>query len=159
MADQVIDINQYLKGTGTGSGGAFSVWGGEEGAARFALPVWRAVYLLGGGFGGIFHQGSNPVEKPEPFFVLDLKEDPARTAIPAVPESVLGLTDAPAVATWSGGGAVVFLGRVGDRRWFLAIHGGEEGRELSGRRREDLLFLAGECAGLLFFRGFAGGGA
>ena len=25
-----------------------------------------------------------------------------------------------------------------------------------GRVRDDILFLAGECAGLLFFRGFAG---
>jgi len=155
MGDQVIDINEYLKGAAAGSGGAFAVWGGEEGAARFALPVWRAVYLMGGEMGGIFHQGAGPGEEPEPFFVLDLKEDPARTVIPSIPDSVLDPGEPPAVAPWPGGGVVVFLGRMGNRRWFLVVHGGEEHGILSGRRREDLLFLAGECAGLLFFRKFA----
>ena len=54
-----------------------------------------------------------------------------------------------------GGEILVFLGKEEGKKWFLEISGGE-GRALSqGKKREELLFLAGECAGLLFFRGFA----
>jgi len=39
----------------------------------------------------------------------------------------------------------------------VLVMGGEEDGPLAGRKREDLLFLAGECAGLLFLRDFAEG--
>ena len=43
------------------------------------------------------------------------------------------------------------------RRWYLVVDEvGERSAAAEGRVRDDILFLAGECAGLLFFRGFAG---
>ena len=54
-------------------------------------------------------------------------------------------------------GVVVFLGGEGGKQWFLMVMGGEGDEPVAGRKREDLLFLAGECAGLLFLRDFAEG--
>ena len=47
------------------------------------------------------------------------------------------------------------LGEHEGRRWYLVVADTAEGSGVEGRARDDLLFLAGECAGLLFFRGFA----
>jgi len=49
----------------------------------------------------------------------------------------------------------VLLGEDDERRWFLQLLGGSSGTALEGKARETLLFLAGECAGLLFFRELA----
>ena len=50
----------------------------------------------------------------------------------------------------------IFLGSDGDRVWFLVIDERDVAPgALSGKTREDLLFLAGECAGLLFHRDLA----
>jgi hypothetical protein len=56
----------------------------------------------------------------------------------------------------SGGEILVFLGKEGDRKWFLVVMGGREDALQEDRAREELLFLAGECAGLLLYHGFAG---
>ena len=37
------------------------------------------------------------------------------------------------------------------REWYLGVQGMEGAIDLEGTGREELLFLAGECAGLLFF--------
>jgi len=153
----IIDIQRYLKTPRAGGGGAFSVWGGEGERARFALPVWRSVFLLGGERGGIFHLGVGDTEPCVPFFVLDLAQDPARTTFRRPPEALCAQQDAPVVSTRGAGGVLVFLGEEAGRRWYLEVDGGEEKPMAVGRRREELLFLAGECAGLLFFREFAGG--
>ena len=48
------------------------------------------------------------------------------------------------------------LGEQEGRRWYVVVaEATEEVGPLEGRVRDDVLFLAGECAGLLFFRGFA----
>ena len=53
-------------------------------------------------------------------------------------------------------GLAVHLGEQEGRRWYLIVaETGERPGGVEGRARDDLLFLAGECAGLLFFRGFA----
>lgn len=157
MNDQIIDINQYLNRSTEKKDGAFSVWSGEEDRARFALPLWRAVVLVGGDRGGIVCLPDGDTGKPEPFFVLDLGQDPARRDFLPPPTSIIHSTDAPALARLPGGGVVVFLGGEGEKQWFLMVMGGEGDVPLAGRKREDLLFLAGECAGLLFLRDFAGG--
>jgi hypothetical protein len=54
------------------------------------------------------------------------------------------------------GGLLVCLGSRDEREWCLLADGGVRREEaLEPRRREDVLFLAGECAGLLFLRDFA----
>ena len=56
------------------------------------------------------------------------------------------------------GGLAVYLGEDTDRKWYLVVDDLEETQpDLPGRPQNDLLFLAGECAGLLFFRGLAVG--
>ncbi len=48
------------------------------------------------------------------------------------------------------------LGEQDGRRWYVVVaEATEEVGPLEGLVRDDVLFLAGECAGLLFFRGFA----
>lgn len=91
-----------------------------------------------------------------PFFILDLKQDPARTSFFPPPVALLAQAEAPAVSARVGGGVLVFLGEERERKWFLEVEGGEDRILATGKRREELLFLAGECAGLLFFREFAG---
>jgi hypothetical protein len=50
----------------------------------------------------------------------------------------------------------IHLGEHKGRRWFLVVDEATGDKNaLDGRARDDILFLAGECAGLLFFRGFA----
>jgi hypothetical protein len=50
---------------------------------------------------------------------------------------------------------VVYLGKRGERIWCLLAEGGRREGPLDPKRREDILFMAGECAGLLFLRDFA----
>jgi hypothetical protein len=152
--DHIIDIRTFLGGSlDQEEPGAFSVWGGGEERSRFALPVWRAVFLVGGDWGGIVSfLKLEPDPVSETFFALDLREEPARTVAP--PELPRGLLheEAPAVALTDDGDLAVLLGEDEVRKWFLQVLGGASGRAPGGADRETLLFLAGECAGLLFFR-------
>ena len=91
-----------------------------------------------------------------PFVVLDLLEDPARTRFP--PSLVHGIdtTLTPLLRELGEAGLAVHLGEQEGRRWYVVVaEATEEVGPLEGRVRDDVLFLAGECAGLLFFRGFA----
>ena len=90
---------------------------------------------------------------PEPFVVLDLGADPARTEVgpDAMPE--YGSDEAPALLDREAGGLALFLGAAAGRLWALLVDGGgSRAGPLSSTRREDILFLAGECAGLLRLR-------
>ena len=64
--------------------------------------------------------------------------------------------DVPALYDRGSEGLVVYLGAREGRAWSLVVDG-SEGRaaELGAQAREDILFLAGECAGLLFSRDLA----
>jgi hypothetical protein len=155
--DHVIDIRQYLaQKAGASFPRVFSVWGGEGGHSRFALPVWRAVNLLGGDWGGIVSLPSIEAgAEPCPLFVVDLKEEPARTMSPLSPLPGLRARKAPSVAVGAESGLAVLLGEGDGRQWFLRILGGRSGILPEGKARETLLFLAGECSGLLFHRELA----
>jgi hypothetical protein len=155
--DCVIDIRQYLgKGLDIPFPRAFSIWGGKGAHSRFALPVWRAVSLLGGDWGGIVSQTKlDKGTAPSPLFLLDLKEEPARTECPLEPIPTLEFEKAPALAAVRDGGLAVLLGESAERRWFLRVTGGRSETLPQGKARESLLFLAGECSGLLFLRELA----
>lgn len=156
LDEGVIDIRKYLK-AGPGYGGkSFSVWGGDGERARFALPVWRSVFLMGGERGGIYYQQVEGGEECVPFFVLDLGQDTPRTSFSLPPDSGLLDEEPPTLLIKEHGEVVVFLGLEEGRRWFLEVVGGDSRGVEEGKQREELLFLAGECAGLLFFREFAG---
>jgi hypothetical protein len=88
--------------------------------------------------------------------VLDLAQDPARLKVDqdTIPISEDG--EPPALHDFGPQGVTIFLGFRGDRIWHLVVDGGDKRTgELSAKKREDILFLAGECEGLLFLRDFA----
>ena len=91
---------------------------------------------------------------PEPLFVLDLASEPARTEF--TPPSLEGLdaTEPPTLLEQEGS-VVVYLRSRDDRKWFLILDGRSPSEPLDSDAKEDLMFLAGECAGLLFFRQLA----
>ena len=155
--DHVIDIRRYLdQSPGSQDEGAFAVWGGGEERSRFALPLWRAIYLVGGDWGGIVSLSKeDDADGIRPLFILDLKQDPARTHGPTGSPHQLRGEEAPALACSEDQELAVLLGEDDERWWFLQVVGGASGATLEGKCREKLLFLAGECAGLLFFRELA----
>ena len=158
--DQVIDLAAYLRRKEAEAGSddrtTFTLWGGEGERARFALPLWRAAYLLGGRRSALLWLRKDvAAEEPEPLIVLDLREDNAR--LDFTPSSLRGLADAAKPGTFASasGGLAVYLGEESDRKWYLVVD--DLDGEIPMRPQNDLLFLAGECAGLLFFRGLAVG--
>lgn len=155
--DQVIDIRQHLARSFREKDlGVFAVWGGEGDRSRFALPLWRAMFLVGGDWGGIVSLPKlSPESEASPLMVLDLKVDPARLAVPKGSLQALGDRRAPSLAFREKDGVAVFLGEDEGRRWYLQVSGGRITAGPAGKDRETLLFLAGECAGLLFYRELA----
>jgi len=149
MSDEIIDLSEYL--AERQGPRAFSVVGGEGERSRFALPVWRAIYVLDGDRGGIvWIDGKGGAVRS--LFVLDLAESPARTAFDDEGVRRIARGDPP-VVDLAEGASTVLLAQDDRRSWFLIVTGARVGREdLTVRKREDLLFLAGECAGLLLHR-------
>lgn len=159
MDDGIIDFTQYLErrrdAEGPRPGGAFSLWGADGERSRFALPVWRVVYLAGGQRGGIVHRADGAGAPVEPFVVLDLHRDPADLDFPVGLVEGLETARAPALREGAEGGLTILLGEEEGSRWYLVVES-DEPVGLAPREREDILFLAGECAGLLFLRNLAG---
>ena len=161
--DDVIDLTKYMgrtpaDGEQAGSRSNFSVWGGEGERSRFALPIWRSIYLVGGGRGGLVSVAEQGDTEPEALFVLDLAAEPARTAftLPTIQSDIGG--EAPTVLE-DGDTVAVFLGNRRGKNWFLVLDDlGDTHESVMSGTLEDLLFLAGECAGLLFFRELAEAG-
>lgn len=159
MTDSVIDLGEYLRKRdgGPDKHSTFALSGADGEKSRFALPLWRTIYLASGERGGILWDGGDG-EGLNSFVVLDLARDPPRTDFSPATIGALSKVDAPEMVVSPKGDVAVFLGDHEGRRWFLAIDAGDESRKMLDRReREDILFLAGECAGLLFLRDFADG--
>lgn len=156
MTDRIIDIREYLDGDfeDPAPESAFALWGADGERSRFALPLWRIIYLATGDRGVI---GSAAVgsTRLRPLVVLDLRTEPARTDVSELELPNCGGDPAPALFDRVSD-VVVHLGTSGGRVWFVTVDGGP-GRSapLDARTREDILFLCGECAGLLFLRDLA----
>lgn len=161
MSDGIIDLGEYLRQREAGNedspGATFALWGAEGERSRFALPLWRTIFLAGAERGGILWSDAESTEL-QPLVVLDLAEDPARTEFPRRMVEVLQRERAPELADQGPeADMAVFLGQREGRRWFLVVDGRKDNEgPLPAREREDILFLAGECAGLLFLRDLAG---
>ena len=159
MSDEIIDLTQYLdreSPKGESTRGAFALWGADGERSRFALPLWRTIYLAQGERGMIVWRDTSAEDVPHAFLVLDLGEDPARVEVDreAVPLTEDG--EPPALHDHGAQGVTIFLGSRGTRIWHLVVDGGDKRLgDLTAKTREDILFLAGECAGLLFLRDFA----
>jgi hypothetical protein len=155
MSDGIIDLGEYLRRRDGPEEPAstFALFGADGERSRFALPLWRAIYLASGERGGVLWQEieGGPLQ---PFVVLDLAKDPPRKDF-HWPEDPDHGERAPDLLETPNGGLAVFLGLERDRRWYLLVQGSDAIAAPRGRDREDIMFLAGECAGLLFLRDFA----
>lgn len=153
MADDIIDLEQFLhrRAGSRAPSGTMALWGADGERSRFALPLWRVVHVADADRGVIFWRSLTGDRTPRPFVVLDLASDPARLELTGTdfPDESTQLDDRVA------GGLLVRLGIQDDRVWGLLVDGGGRRQRLSARSREDILFLCGECAGLLFLRSFA----
>ncbi len=157
MANEIIDLTRFLKRDSTSDPprGAMALWGADGERSRFALPLWRIIYLAQAERGLIVWRSTDGDRAPVPFVVLDLAHEPARTDLTEeLPQ--FGEDDEPALYERGSDGLVVYLGARGGRTWTLVVDGGDAPvAHLAARTREDILFLAGECAGLLFLRDLA----
>jgi len=157
--NRIIDLTEYLrrreKREDSSSRSTFAVWGGEGERSRFALPLWRAAYLVRGSRAALVWEPIGVAETHlHPLIVLDLAQEPARTLMPNdVVEGVREAQEAPAVGEGDSTQFAIFLGERAERRWYLVVTDLEEGWvPIDTSAREDVLFVAGECAGLLFDR-------
>lgn len=155
--NHIIDLRDYLtRSADHRAPRTFAVWGGGDARSRFALPLWRAMALVGGNWGGIVSVPKERVGRaPDPFFALDLEQEPARSVFPSGPIHRLENKGAPASVFTEAGELAVLLGEENGRRWFLLVLGGRGGGAPAGKDLETLMFLAGECAGLLFLQDLA----
>lgn len=155
MADEIIDISRYFnrKPTSHLPRGSMALWGGDGERSRFALPLWRILHLTRAERGMIVSCEPGMHHLAEPFVVLDLGSDPARTEIEPNAMPRYGEDEAPSLLDREAEGLAIFLGAGDGRVWALLVDRGvARTARLSATLREDILFLAGECAGLLFFR-------
>ena len=160
MADEIIDLTRYLKREPATDlpRGSMTLWGADGERSRFALPLWRIIHLSRGQRGMILHAPVGRTREATPFVVLDLGSDPARTDVDASRLPRFGPDEGPSLLDLGTDGLAVFLGARAGAVWTLWVDGiAERGDMLATSIREDVLFLAGECAGLLFLRDLAGG--
>jgi hypothetical protein len=158
MADEIIPISRYLEREPEEDAlpRAIALWGVDGDRSRFALPLWRVVHLAGADRGVIAWRHASGERRPRPFVVVDLAQDPARLGLGGLPLDRCAEEERPTLYDLAPAGLVVYLGTRDQRVWCLFTDGGEGRREpLDSKKREDVLFLAGECAGLLFLRDFA----
>jgi len=158
MSDDIIDLSEYLRRSDDEDSppSTFALWGAEGERSRFALPLWRTIYLASGERGGVLYL--DPAEDElRAFVVLDLAQDPPRTTFTKAHLAGLTGSEPPELVEDAPRALTIYLGARGSRRWFLVVERGHASRPkiLAPRDREDILFLAGECAGLLFLRDFA----
>ncbi len=172
MDRNIIDLQGYLADRTS----HFSVWGGEGAQARFALPLWRAAALAKVRRVGLLKRPQSDQEVPlgptlvkderaanldrerqiqatAPIFVLDLGSEEARIEFDA---SVLPSEVQPPLVLENPDELVIALGDKGEFEWFLILDTpGDAVAPLDAMTREQLLFFAGECAGLLEHLGIA----
>jgi len=156
MSDDIINLTEFLerRAEARAPTGTMALWGAEGERSRFALPLWRVVHIVGAERGIIYWQNTSGDTRPRPFIVLDVARDPARLEISGAQVAV-GDDDSSLLVDRGEQGVVVRLGVKDERSWGLLADGRKGAGELSARNREDILFLSGECAGLLFLRSFA----
>lgn len=158
MADEIIDLTRYLRREPAADmpRGSMTLWGADGERARFALPLWRVIHLARGERGLVVR---HPLRRPhaaEAIVALDLGADPARTSVDPRKLPRFEPDEGPSLVDLEAEGLVVFLGSRAGQMWLLLVDGGGARTEpLTPQVREDVLFLAGECAGLLFLRDLA----
>jgi hypothetical protein len=160
MSDEIIDITRYFERDPVEEvlPRTIALWGADGERSRFALPLWRVVHLAGGERGVILWRNATGDRAPQPFVVIDLDCDPARLDLDGASVDCCEAAETATLHDLGSAGLVIYLGSRNGRIWCLFAEGGESRRApLDPKKREDILFLAGECAGLLFLRDLADG--
>lgn len=159
MADEIIDITRYLKREPASDlpRGTMALWGADGERSRFALPLWRIIYLAQGERAVISWSEESSQDRLSPFVALDIAADPARKEVEGDRVPRFDADEGPSLIDFEEGGLVVYLGSRAARIWTLFVGGSDRTEPLTRSAREDILFLAGECAGLLFLRDLADG--
>jgi hypothetical protein len=148
--DRIIDLTVRLRAreSDEGTGHPLSLRGTDGERRRYALPLWRMAHVAQARWAALVCEELR--HEPTAVVVIDLAEDPPRAA----PEDGIPRLEPdaapPAILTCEGGGLVLPLGAGSDGMRWYAVTADRESAELPlAARRDDLLFLAGECAGLL----------
>jgi hypothetical protein len=158
MADEIIDLTRYIKREPASDlpRGSMTLWGADGERSRFALPLWRIIHLSQAERGLILWSSIESPREPTAFVALDLAADPARTDVDPASIPRFGPEEGPSLVDLEAEGLVLFLGADDGRLWTLYVDGGStRTTPLPSTAREDILFLAGVCAGLLFLRELA----
>ncbi|MEM7414252.1 MAG: hypothetical protein AAF389_02075 [Gemmatimonadota bacterium] len=158
MADDVIDLTRYMKREPEAElpRGSMTLWGADGERSRFALPLWRIIHLARAERGMVVYASVENPRDARPFVVLDLASDPARTHVDTSLIPRFEVDEGPSLIDMDQQGLAVYLGAEDGRQWSLIVDGDISRTEpLASTAREDVLFLAGECAGLLFLRELA----
>ena len=126
MADEIIDITRYLKREPASDlpRGTMSLWGADGERSRFALPLWRIIYLAGGERAVISWSGETRQHVLHPFVVLDIAADPARRDVDASRIPKFDADEGPSLIDFEGDGLVIYLGSRAGRIWTLLVDGG-----------------------------------
>lgn len=158
MADEIIDLTRYIKREPASDlpRGSMALWGADGERSGFVLPLWRIIHLSQAERGLILWSSTKDPGATAAFVALDLAADPARTEVDTARLPRFGPEDGPSLVDLEADGLVLFLGANDGRIWTLYVDGGTtRTTTLPSTARDDILFLAGECAGLLFLRGLA----
>lgn len=148
--DRIIDLQAYLEGRDDDFDEApLALWGTEGDRRRFILPLWRMSFIAEAGWAGLVRE--NGPDDLEIVVVVDQREEPARPEpgrpLPALVEGDL----APSVRVTEAHELVVALGKgPRGRRWVIVLlERPPDAEGLDADDREDVIYLAGECAGLV----------
>lgn len=148
--DRVIDLGAYIRAREREDGPMpLSLAGTEGERRRYVLPLWRMSYLAESRWAGLVKVGPEG-EAERASIVLDQGQDPARWVpeggLPTIPAGL----PAPALEVVGRHGLALPLGVVTDGAswWALLCERTKEGLP-TAEVRDDLIFLAGECAGLI----------
>ncbi len=152
--DRIIDLRPYLEGDDLVDEPPLSLWGTEGDRRRFILPLWRMSFLASARWGGLVRE--NGPGDLEVMVVVDQREDPARS-VPARPLPELTTDDVPPSVRETAEGDVVVSVGYGPRglRWVVVLSDRDSqndpdvDRPILDDEREDMVYLSGECAGLI----------
>lgn len=144
--DDVIDLQKYRdQQERADDEGGLSLMGAEGERRHFALPLWRMASVARATWSGLIR--ARPGREPTPVTVVDTASvDTRRTPPGGLPGDPL--LPPPGLIQEPDGTVLVAVGVVKGDSWYVAL-GGRTPGPLEPREREDLLFLAGECAGLV----------
>lgn len=150
--DRIIDLRPYLEhgdGDDDDEEPPLALWGTEGDRRRFILPLWRMAFLGKAGWAGVVRE-----DRPgalEVVVVVDQRHDPARPRPDRPLPELLADDLPPKVRQTRDGDLVLALGHgPRGRRWVVVLTDREPDAAVPEERdREDLLYLAGECAGLV----------